>query len=300
MDRRRFLQSAGGATAAVWLAGCGPAGAASEDAGASAAEDAPAGGATDGGGTDPTLEAIGLQLYTVRSLMAEDVEGTLEEVAAIGYREVEFAGYFDRSPTDLRATLDGLGLRAPAVHLPIQTFRAGLDAAIEAATTLGHVYLVLPYLDHGERGSLDGYRRLAEEMNGFGERCRAAGRRFAYHNHDFELAELEDRVPLEVLIEETDPELVTFEMDVYWLVNGGGDPLDYIARHPGRFALCHVKDRAPDGAMVDVGAGAIDFAAIFARADEAGLRHYFVEHDRPDGPLRSIAASYAHLRDLDG
>lgn len=310
MDRRRFLHAAGGATAAAWFARCGPAGAASEDAGtpgeAARAEADDAGGAPAGGGS--ALETIGLQLYTVRSLMAEDVEGTLEEVARIGYREVEFAGYFERSPAGLRTTLDALGLRAPSTHLPIEVFRNGRapraggawSDALETAAAIGHDYLVLPYLGEGERGSLDGYRRIAAEMNGFGERCRAAGLRFGYHNHDFELAELGGRIPLEILIEETDPELVTFEMDLYWLVNGGGDPLDYIERYPGRFELCHVKDRASDGAMVDVGAGEIDFAAIFERSDAAGLRHYFVEHDRPDGPLRSIAASYAHLSGPDG
>ena len=304
MDRRRFLRAASGVTAAAWLARCGPAGAANEDAG----DAAPDAGASAAAGREPAIEAIGLQLYTVRSLMAEDVEGTLEEVARIGYREVEFAGYFDRPPAELRTTLDTLGLRAPSTHLPIEIFREGRapraggawSAALETAAAIGHDYLVLPYLGEGERGSLDGYRRLAGEMNGFGEGCRVAGVRFGYHNHDFELAELEGRIPLEVLIEETDPELVTFEVDLYWLVNGGGDALDYIERYPGRFELCHVKDRAPDGAMVDVGAGRIDFAAIFARSEEAGLVHYFVEHDRPDGPLRSIEASYAHLRGLGG
>jgi len=267
----------------VWLARCGPAEAVDDDAGAGAA------------GGSPALESIGLQLYTVRSLMAEDVEGTLAEVAGIGYREVEFAGYFEREPARLRATLDGLGLSAPSTHLPLETFRGDLDGALETAGALGHRYVVLPYLDQGERGSLDGYRRLAAEMNGFGERCRAAGVRFGYHNHDFELAELEGAIPLEVLLEDTDPELVTFEMDIFWIVNGGADPLSYIERYPGRFELCHVKDRSSDGAMVDVGAGAIDFAAIFRRSDAAGLRHWFVEHDQPGDPLRSIAASYAHL-----
>jgi sugar phosphate isomerase/epimerase len=105
-------------------------------------------------------------------------------------------------------------------------------------------------------------------------------------------------VPLDVLLDATAPERVAFELDIYWTVHGGGDPLAYFERHPGRFPLCHVKDRTAAGEMVDVGAGAIDFAALFARAEQAGLRHFFVEHDEPADPLASIAASHDHLRGL--
>ncbi len=285
MDRRRFLQSAGGAGAALWLARCGPAEAEHDDPG--------------GGTAEPvSLEAVGLQLYTVRSLMAEDVDATLADVARIGYDEVEFAGYYERTPAELRATLDAVGLSAPSAHVSLETLRTDPDGTLEAAATLGHRYVVLPWLDEAERGSVDGYRRLAGEMNDFGERCRAAGIQFGYHNHDFELGQIEGATPLDVLIEATDPDLVTFELDIFWLVNGGGDPLDYFARYPGRFQLCHVKDRTAAGDMVDVGAGVIDFASIFRHADAAGLRHYFVEHDQPADPLASIAASYSYLAAL--
>lgn len=277
MDRRRFL----GATAAVaawWsAAACGRA-------------------TADRG--DGRIGPIGLQLYTVRSLMAADVEGTLEAVASIGYEELEFAGYFDRSPRELRATLDGLGLRAPSTHLSLPALRQELDAWLEAAGALGHGYLILPSLPLEETRSPDDYRRLAEEMNGFGERCGAAGVRFGFHNHDAELREIAGEVPLRILIEETEPDLVTFELDLFWLVHGGGEPLDYIEAYPGRFELCHVKDRTAAGEMADVGAGVIDFAAIFERSARAGLIHYFVEHDRPGDAVASITASYRHLASL--
>ncbi len=112
-----------------------------------------------------------------------------------------------------------------------------------------------------------------------GESCREAGLRFGYHNHDFEFETIDGQIPFDVLLDETDPGLVDFELDLFWITKGGEDPLRYFERYPGRFTLCHVKDMAAGGEMVDVGAGGIDFAAIFARAEQAGLKHFFVEHD---------------------
>lgn len=292
MDRRRFVQNSLGA--GLLLAGAGRA--------------APAAARTlPGARTLP--EAWGLQLYTVRSLMARDVERTLASVARIGYGEVEFADYFGRSPAEIRTALEAEGLTAPAAHLSLEELRSSFDEAAAAAAEIGHRYLVLPYLAGPERPGndgatgtalVDGYRRLADEFNGLGARCREAGLVFAYHNHDFELEEVDGLRLLDVMIENTDPELVTYEVDFYWLVHGGADPFDYISRYPGRFDLCHVKDRTTDGEMADVGAGVIDFAAIFERSDEAGLIHYFVEHDAPADPMGSVRASYEHLNALDG
>ena len=249
----------------------------------------------------PRFSAIdrwGLQLYTVRSLMASNVEETLAHVARIGYREVEFAGYFSRSPQEIRMTLEAENLVAPAIHLSLEEFRQNLEPAIEAATIIGHRHLVLPFLAAADRPDIDGYQRLAGEMNRFGEACHEAGLRFAYHNHDFELRAIEGVVPLDILIDGTDPDLVTFEVDLYWMVHGGADPLDYFTRYPGRFELCHVKDRTRDGKMVDVGNGVIDFAEIFRHAETAGLTHYFVEHDTPDDALESVRTSFEYLASL--
>ena len=281
MDRRRFVGNSLGAGFLLTAAGRA---------------------AAAGGRTLP--EAWGLQLYTVRSLMARDVERTLAAVARIGYREMEFAGYFGRSPAQIRTTLEAEGLTAPAAHLSLQELRSSFGEAVDAAAEIGHQYLILPYLAGPERpGSdgatgtalVDGYRRLADELNGLGARCREAGLLFAYHNHDFELEEVNGLRLLDVMIENTDPELVRYEIDLFWIVHGGGDPFDYFSRYPGRFELCHVKDRTVDGEMVDVGAGVIDFEAIFERASEAGLIHYFVEHDTPGDPMSSVRASYEHL-----
>ena len=250
--------------------------------------------------THPTgsLERIGVQLYTVRSLMESDFEGTLRQVAAIGYDEVEFAGYFGRGPAEVKALLAEVGLRAPACHVSLDTLRGDLAATLDAARTVGHDYVVCPWLAPEERGSAAGYRALAGLFNEVGAACREAGLRFAYHNHEFEFENVDGQVPMDLLIEGTDSSLVHFEIDLFWITKGGRDPLAYFARYPGRFPLCHVKDMADGGTMVDVGAGRIDFSAIFARSEEAGLRHYFVEHDQPADPIASIAASHAYLEGL--
>lgn len=285
MDRRQFIESSIGAGLILATGACAETDARDVESGATT--------------TDPSREiAWGLQLYTVRSLMSEDVDRTLATVGAFGYREVEFAGYFDRAPEQIRTSLESAGLTAPATHLGIEEFRTRLERNIDVAATVGHQYLVLPFLESKDRGGIEVYERIADEMNVWGERCRSAGLRFAYHNHDFELESMNGTVPLEVLIERTEPDLVSYEVDLFWLIHGGGDPLDYFARYPGRFDLCHVKDRTRGGDMVDVGEGVIDFAEIFRHNEEAGLQHFFVEHDNPADPADSVRASVTHLKSL--
>ena len=246
------------------------------------------------------LERVGVQLYTVRSDLARDFDGTLARIAEIGYREVEFAGYHGKSPSDVRAILTRLGLAAPASHVPIDVFRRNIDGAIADAKTVGHQYLVVPWLDPAERRSIDDYRRLAEELNRFGEKVRAAGMRLGYHNHDFELGAMGGSVPLDMLFDRTDPNLVIFELDLYWVTKGGADPLTYFSRYPGRVHLVHVKDSAgaPEHRQVDVGKGTIDFGKILSRREQAGIRHAFVEQDEPANPLEMVRASYQYLAQL--
>ncbi len=245
------------------------------------------------------LDRIGLQLYTVRHQMEKDVEGTIARVAATGYREVEFAGYFGKSPRDVRALLDHHGLSSPSSHVSLapDQWRAALDAA----PVVGHRYLVIAWIPAEERHTLDDYKRWAERLNRAATEAKAAGLQLAYHNHDFEFVPLDGKLPYDVLLTETDPKLVQLEMDLYWMVKGGQDPLAYFARWPGRFPMVHVKDSAgpPDHKMAAVGAGKIDFRKIFAQSDQAGIRHYFVEHDNPDDPFASIRASYDYLQRLE-
>ncbi len=244
------------------------------------------------------LDRIGLQLYTVRHQMEKDLEGTIARVAATGYREVEFAGYFGKSPRDVRALLDHHGLASPSSHVSLAPDQ--WRAALEAAPVVGHRYLVIAWIPAEERRTLDDYKRWAERLNRAATEAKAAGLEFAYHNHDFEFAPLDGKLPYDVLLAETDPKLVQLEMDLYWIVKAGQDPLAYFARWPGRFPMVHVKDSAgpPDHKMTAVGAGKIDFRKIFAQSDQAGIRHYFVEHDNPDDPFASIRASYDYLQRL--
>lgn len=245
------------------------------------------------------LDRIGMQLYTVRSAMEDSVERTLERVAQIGYTEVEFAGYFGRSAQQIRQALTDTGLSAPAAHTPLEPLETAWEATVDSAAEVGHQYLVVPWIAPANRTSLDDYRRMADRFNRVGERATAAGLTFGYHNHDFEFEPLEGRVPWDVLLEATDPALVKIELDLFWITKAGGDPVTYLRGQPGRIPMVHVKDMAADGSMADVGAGTIDFAALFALSDQAGIRHYFVEHDNPGDPFTSVAASYRYLRGLE-
>jgi len=247
------------------------------------------------------LDRIGVQLYTVRDLMKANVEDTLAKVAGIGYKEVEFAGYFDRTPAAVRATLDKLGLTSPASHIGYDAIDpAKIAATLDAANTIGNKYIIVAYLVDTQRKTLDDYKRHAERFNRAGEAAKARGLQFAYHNHDFEFVPLDGKVPYDVLLESTDPSLVKMEMDLYWITFAGSDWSAYFNRWPGRFPLVHVKDSAgaPKHEMRDVGGGSIPFATIFGQRKKGGIEHFFVEHDNPKDPIASITASYQHLKNL--
>lgn len=241
---------------------------------------------------------LGVQLYTVRTELERDFEGTLAAVAEIGYREVEFAGYFGRTPAQVRAVLAAAGLAAPAAHVDYGLLGDRWEETLAAAAAIGHRHLVVPWLPDEVRTSLDGYRQVADHFNRAAESARNVGLRFGYHNQDFELAPLEGRVPLDVLLEETDPQLVSLELDVFWAASGGADPVTTIERHAGRVLMIHAKDMDAGGNMVEVGSGRIDFARIIEAGDANGLQHIFVEHDNPAAPLDSIRTSYENLRQL--
>jgi sugar phosphate isomerase/epimerase len=246
------------------------------------------------------LDRIGIQLYTVRSVFEKDFEGTLARLAEIGYKEVEFAGYFGKAPAEVRAILDRHGLVSPAVHSG-SIEPAAWNAALEAAKVIGHRYIVVPWVPEERRMTLDGWKRVAEDFNRAAETARAAGVQFAYHNHDFEFPRMEGRIPYDVLLESTDPKLVQLEIDLYWITKGGQDPLTYFERWPGRVPLVHVKDSAgpPEHRQVNVGAGTIEWKRIFAKREQAGIKHFFVEHDQPPKPFEDVAASYDYLKNLE-
>ncbi|MXW64393.1 MAG: sugar phosphate isomerase/epimerase [Bacteroidetes bacterium SB0662_bin_6] len=282
MDRRSFLQRTGALVAGglAWSRAGYP-------ALASAA--------------DGHLSHIGVQLYTLRSILGDDFAGTLEQIAGVGYKNLEFAGYYGHTPADVRKILDDLGLKARSGHFGMPMVQENPDTIIEGAVTLGMEYVVVPALPTAMRADLDAYKTAAAAFNELGEKCKEAGVRFGYHNHGFEFEELDGVLPYDVLLDETDPQLVVMELDLAWIEHAGKDPLAYFERHPGRFPLWHLKDIDEEGELANVGAGRIDFPAIFAKAEQAGLHYGIVEHDRPgDDPVASIAASYAYLDDILG
>ena len=250
------------------------------------------------------LDRIGIQLYSLRREMAKDFEGTLARVAAIGYAEVEFAGYFGRTPAQVAEVLERTHLEAPSAHVPFPDLGENWGRTLEAAGTMGHRYLIVPAIPDEERATPQAMERVAALFERAGTEAKAAGIRCGFHNHDVDFVPLDgarDTTPFDILLRETSPDHVTFELDLYWITKAGRDPLEYFARYPGRFELVHVKDSAgaPAHRMVDVGQGTIDFRRIFARREQAGIRHYFVEHDDPPDPLAFARASYRYLRGLE-
>jgi sugar phosphate isomerase/epimerase len=261
----------------------------------------------------------GVQLYTVRTLLEKDFEGTLANVAAIGYTEVEFAGYFNQTPQQVRAVLERHRLKAPSAHIDYPSLTGDKwSRAIEAAHTIGHTYLVNAWVDESIRNQPDAWKGIADTFNQAGEVSKRAGIQFAYHNHNFEFTPRQDtggRPPYDVLLESCDPALVKMEMDLCWISAASKDPLEYFRRYPGRFPLVHVKglrkipvattpgeavpiDRVlPD--LTDVGHDdVIDWKRIFAQSGTAGIEHYFVEHDVPKDPLFSLKNSYDYVSRL--
>lgn len=285
MDRRSFLtQAAIGGLAGYGLGACAANG--------------------SGSSTGSPIDRLGVQLYTLRDRFQTEVPGTLAAIAAIGYREVETAGLYDLTPAAFRAELDRNGLVSPAGHYGIADLRQNFDATLATAQTLGQKWVIVPSLSGDDR-TPDGFRRVADELNRFGQIALQRGLRIGYHNHDFEFAAFNDPGSgastngFETLLSMTDEGLVDVELDIFWAVRGGEDPIALFRRYPGRFPLCHVKDMADIGGerrMTEVGSGEIDFAGIFDLSELAGLRHFFVEHDTPTDSLASVRSSYEYLR----
>ena len=264
------------------------------------------------------IAPIGLQLYTVRELMKTDFDGTIAKVAQVGYKEVEFAGYFDKTPQEVRATLEKNRLAAPSAHFGYDVVEQKWPETLDTAHTIGHKFLVCPWIDVKQRTEPDGWKRAAELFNRAGEAAQKAGIQFAYHNHAFEFEPSEvlgGKLPYDFLLENTDPKLVKMELDLCWITVGGQDPVKYFGRYPGRFPLVHVKDwttKGPGGNdyggatggtkktghITDVGQGDIDWKRVFAQSDKAGIQHYIVENDEPKSPFDDIKVSLDYLAKL--
>lgn len=248
------------------------------------------------------LGKIGVQLYTVRNEMNKDFDGSLKKIAEIGYKQVEFAGYYNRTPQQVKTLLSQLGLESPSVHVPLADLRDNVAKAIDAAKTIGHRYLICPFLMPQERKTIDQYKQLAATLNKAGAECKKAGLQLAYHNHDFEFMPLEGKLPYDLLLAETDKNLVKLELDLYWIVKAKQDPIAWIDKHPGRFVAFHVKDKdaTPKEFFTEVGRGTIQFKPIFAKAKKAGVDLFIVEQDQcPGSPFDSLKISYDYLKNLE-
>jgi sugar phosphate isomerase/epimerase len=262
-------------------------------------------GAADAGSTPPVdrvrrIERIGLQLYTVRRALAKDLEGTLAAIAAAGVRELEFAGYYNKTPAWWRAAMGKHDLTAPATHIGMPRTDAEWAPQFATARAMEHNWVIVPWLAPEMRTTADDWKRTADRLNRGAEMAERAGLNFGYHNHDFEFAPVDGTTGYEILLSRTDPKLVDFELDIYWAVKAGQDPLAMLTRWPGRYTCCHVKDAgpAPERPMLDVGAGTIDFRAIIEQGRPAGLRHWFIEHDNPSDPIASVRASALAMMNL--
>jgi sugar phosphate isomerase/epimerase len=275
---------------------------------------------------------VGIQLYTLGELMWNDLDGTLTEVARIGYKTVETPSYMGKTPQELRAAFDRHGLKCTSAHVglrPGTEAEPGLtgDLAKLAADmhVMGATHVIAPILaappdvqpkESGARGlagvaaamTEDHWKRLAEQLTGIGRTLKASGIAFGYHNHNIEFVKPGARTGLDILIEETDPVLVAFELDVGWVAAAGADPVEVFDRHRGRFRLMHVKDvKASTVANLElrmdpteVGSGRLDWTKILPAAHRAGVREFFVEQEPPftQGRLEAAAMCYSFLSTL--
>lgn len=243
----------------------------------------------------------GLQVYSVRNQLKEDFAGTMKTIANIGYKLIEgyglgldgkFLGAI--SPTEYKNTITDLGMKLVATHCGY-TIHQEASKMIDAAKIAGLEYLIIPGIPGDLRKTIDDYKAIAHNFNKIGELCNAAGIKFGYHNHAFEFEVMEGQIPQEVLISETEADLVAFEADLFWCTKGDYDPVKLIKKFPGRIKLFHVKDATVDKEEATVGQGAIDFKSIFEVGKKSGLEYYFIEDERTDDPFANIKADHDYM-----
>jgi len=252
------------------------------------------------------LKNFGIQLYTLRDDMPKDPKGVLKQLASFGYKQIEsYEGkdgmFWGISPTDFKKYMDELGMEIIASH---SDMNKDFEKKAADAASIGMKYLICPWV--GKQKTLDDFKKIADTFNQKGEICRKNGIRFAYHNHDYSFKELEGQLPQNVMMKETDPSLVDFEMDIYWVVTGRADAETWLKKYKDRFRLCHVKDRSKTPVennslnSVDLGTGVIDFAKILKTAKASGMKYFFVEQEHyPNStPMKSAAADAEYMKKL--
>jgi len=282
---------------------------------------------------------IGVQLFSIPKITESDFAGTMQKLAAIGFKEIEFygpysfsspedqqrwesvtpslgfsgSGFFGLTTKQAKKILDDNGLAAPSMHTGLASLKSGMEKLAEAANELGSQYVVLP--SAATQPNLDGYKIQAEEFNSIGSEAHKRGIRFAYHNHGNGLKPIDGKIPFELILESTDPNLVFFQMDIYWMTAGGVDVAKYLDKYAGRFRLMHVKDMSKevrfsgDGGdpkqwmelfpyLADAGSGVIDIKKVVAAALKSGVEHFIVERDLAPNGLDDLRNSYNYLSKL--
>ncbi|MBY0434723.1 MAG: sugar phosphate isomerase/epimerase [Cyclobacteriaceae bacterium] len=283
--------------------------------------------------------SLGVQLFTIPQMAANDFKGTLQLLSKIGYKEVEFFGPYDFSApqtiegwkgiaaqlgikqnafygyslAEVKSMMSDLGLRSPSVHLDLPTLRQNMGPAMEALVGLGVKYVAIPALQNPvERATLSDYKKLAAEFSMLGEKMSKYGITFTYHNHGYEHALKDGMVPMDVLLTETDKRYVAFELDIFWMKAGGGEPVEYFKKYPDRYKLMHIKDAkepvrfAGDGGssdqwialfpkMTDPGTGVFNLKEMIATAEKSGVQHFFLERDLTPDPKTTLNSSFGYL-----
>ena len=247
------------------------------------------------------LEGVGVQLYMLRAAMRADPKGTLERISRLGYSEVEWWGNWNRTPAQLRTLLDANGLRSPSAHIdPKDLTPERLPALLDAATIMGHRSLLVAWTAPEQRKTEDDWKRLGALLSSAGQRAAAHGMRTGYHNHDFEFATFGDRTALDILIAESDPAVVDIELDCFWAVKAGHQPLSMLRQHRERITMLHLKDSSggPEHEQRDIGAGTISWGPIIAYGVGNRVTNVFVERDDPSDAWESARAGREYLKTL--
>ncbi|MBI1224688.1 MAG: TIM barrel protein [Bacteroidetes bacterium] len=301
-SRRKFFQFAGAAAASALILpnwACNSEGSKTDgEAESTTTPEAPV--------ATPSLTEYGIQLWSVRDDMAKDPKAVLKQLATAGYKFVEsFEGekgmYWGMKNTEFKSYLDEIGLTMFSSHCDTNK---DLEKKAAEAAAIGVNYLITPHI--GAQKSMEDWKPIVEGFNKNGEICKKAGIRYAYHNHAYSFEPVDGQLPQDYMLNNTDPGIVDFEMDIYWVVTAGKDPIEYLQKYPDRFRLCHVKDRIKDlplterEASCDLGTGSIDFAKILGVAREKGMKYYIVEQERWDNstPMKSAEADAAYMSKL--
>ena len=262
------------------------------------------------------IKNVGIQCYTVRDVLNQDFDGTMAKLASYGYKEIELGFYTDKPPKEIHATLERYGLVSPSTSFYYKDIVGKWPMIAEQCRIVGHRYIVIPSVDDEFFQHPEPWKRAAESFNKSGAVAKKDGIQLTYHCHWREFVpDAHGKRPYDILLEESDPNSLLMEMDLGWTNIGHGDPLHYFAKYPGRFPLVHVKDfkKIPDASVVysghfdgdevipdmtEVGHGVIDWKRIFAHSEQAGIKHYYVEHDKPADPMECARLSCEYLEKL--